>query len=92
MSQAGSKGNTSFMDRFLEDAHDTHRPVSLYLVSGFQLKGEVVGFDQGTVLFKHRDTHQLVMRQAIATLYPLPESKGTVDEWWTSYLATAEGE
>ncbi len=81
-------GGASLADRFLEDARDTHRQVSLYLISGFQLKGEVLEFDEGTVLFKHRDAHQMVMRPAVASMYPLPAPKGDADEWWRGYAPT----
>ena len=40
-----TQGAASIMDRFLEDSRATGRQVSLYLVSGYQLKGQVVEFD-----------------------------------------------
>ena len=69
-------------DRFLNDAHESQQRVSLYLVSGFQLKGEVVEFDEETILFRRKDGHQLVMRSAVAVMYPLARSKGGIDDWW----------
>ncbi len=52
MSKTTTKKTISLGNRFLEDARDTHRRVSLYLVNGFQLKGEVVTFDEETILFR----------------------------------------
>ena len=85
MSERPAKGSKTLADRFLQDSRDTHRPVSVYLVSGFQLKGEVVEFDDETILFKHKDVHQLIMRLAVAGMYPVSNSRQDVDEWWRSY-------
>ena len=79
--------SASLADRLLEEARSNRRSVSLYLVSGFQLKGEVVEFDKSTVLFKHKDTYQLVMRSAIATMYPVPGPKADTDAWWRGYVS-----
>lgn len=88
MSEIRDEGSPSITDRFLKDARDTHQTVSLYLASGFQLKGEIIDFDKDTLLFKHKNVYQLVMRAAVATMYPAPNPKGGVDEWWRSYAPT----
>ena len=81
------KGRTKTLaERFLSDAREARRPVSVYLLSGFQLKGEVVEYDEAAILFKHRGVHQLVMRPAVANMYPLGGSNGQVDEWWSEYV------
>ena len=87
MSVAKGEETASLADRLLKDARDHHLLVSLYLVSGFQLKGEVMEFDKDTLLFKHKDVYHLVMRPAIATMYPVPAAKGDGDEWWRSYAS-----
>ena len=92
MSETRNEEGRSLADRLLEDARDNHRPVSIYLVSGFQLKGEVMEFDKDTVLFKLKDVCQLVMRSAVATMYPLPGAKGDADGWWRSYISAAAEE
>jgi len=89
MSDTRKKQSTTLAERFLNDARATHWPVSLYLVSGFQLKGKIVEFDQETILFNHKNVHQLVMRSAIASMYPVPDSKQGADEWWRSYAPAA---
>ena len=72
--------------RLLTEMRDTRRAVSLYLVNGFQLKGEILEFDGETILFKLKGAHQLVMRSAVATMYPLPgSSQESGDEWWRAY-------
>ena len=63
---------------------DSQSKISIYLVSGFQLKGEVVQADPDAILFKHRGVHQLVMRSAVATMYPVGQHGQDGAEWWRS--------
>jgi len=85
MPQHTTNESVSLAEQFLADMLDRHQPLSVYLVNGFQFKGEVVAFDEETVLFKHKDVHQLIMRAAVATMYPLAGSQGDASEWWRSY-------
>jgi RNA chaperone Hfq len=86
-----NKGNT-LASRLLQEARDSHWTMSVYLVSGFQLKGEVVEFDEEAILFNHKSVHQLVMRSGIASMYPLSSSNRDANEWWRSDVSTlAEG-
>ena len=81
-----------FADRFLQEARDSQMSVSLYLVNGFQLKGEIIDFDAQSILFKHKNICQIVTRSAVASMYPLPKSKGYTDNWWRQYTSTSEAE
>ena len=74
----------TLVDRFLVDMRDTQSTISIYLVSGFQLKGEVVHADSDSILFSHRGVHQLVMRSAVATMYPVGQQGQDGVEWWRS--------
>ena len=85
MAQTRSRKSPSMADRLLEDMHRTRGAVSIYLVSGFQLKGEIVEFDAEAILLKVKEAHQLVMRSAVASMYPLAASKTGDDGWWRSY-------
>ena len=89
MSDKQANGSKTIADRFLKDARDNHRTASLYLTSGFQLKGEIVDFDREAILFKHRSVHQLVMRSAVATMSPVLDSKQPADGWWREYAPVA---
>ncbi len=89
MKAAGDSQYTALADRFLKDARDAGQPVSMYLVSGFQLKGEIVEFDEAAILFRHKGMHQLVMRPAVANMYQLPSSKEDTDRWWKSLVSSA---
>ena len=91
MSQSKTKETATIADRFLKDTHDSHKPVSLYLVNGFQLKGEIQEFDEETILFKHKGVHQLIMRSAVAGMYLLPDPKGGTVEWWREYTSNPSG-
>ena len=92
MSDAQANGSTTIADRFLKDARDHHRTASLYLTSGFQLKGKIVDFDRETILFNHKNVHQLVMRSAVTTMFPVSDSKQSADGWWREYAPIALGE
>ena len=79
-------------DRFLQDARNSRKSVSLYLVSGYQLKGEVVEFDAKSILFKHKDTCQIVVRSAVTSMYPLLKSKEDAASWWRQYTSEESGD
>ena len=85
MANDGVTEGLTIAERFLHDASADRRTVSLYLVSGYQLKGEVISFDQESILFKHRGTHQLVLRSAVATMYPGKDGEAAAP-WWESYV------
>ncbi len=92
MSKHATNDATTIANRFLTDVCETHEQVSMYLVSGFQLKGEVTAFDDDTILFKRKNMHQIVMRSAVAVMYPLSRSKEAPGEWWRNYDQAAPGE
>ena len=71
MTTKGKSRKTKIVDRFLTEMRDGKVTASLYLVSGYQLKGEVLEFDEEAVLFSHKGTPQIVMRAAVSTMYPL---------------------
>ncbi len=85
----GGKKGTKLADGLLARLRDSGQAASLYLVNGFQMKGEVVEFDDESVLFRHKGVHQLVMRSAVASMYPISRSSQGEDEWWRA-LAPAE--
>ena len=89
MSDTQANESKTIADRFLKNARDNHRTASLYLTSGFQLKGQIVDFDREAILFNHKSVHQLVMRSAVATMFPVPDSKQSADEWWGEYTPVA---
>ena len=79
----------NLVDRLLVDMHQEQQTMSVYLVNGFQLKGTVLSFDDEAILFKLKDAYQLVMRSAVASMYPVSSSNGSHKEWWRSYVTEA---
>ena len=56
-------------DPFLNQLRKEHIPVSIYLVNGIKLQGQVESFDQYVVLLKNTVT-QMVYKHAISTVVP----------------------
>jgi host factor-I protein len=56
-------------DPFLNTLRREHVPVSIYLVNGIKLQGQVESFDQYVVLLKNTVT-QMVYKHAISTVVP----------------------
>lgn len=63
-----SKGQ-SLQDPFLNALRKDRVPVSIYLVNGIKLQGQVEAFDQFVVLLKN-SISQLVYKHAISTVVP----------------------
>lgn len=63
-----SKGH-SLQDPFLNALRKERVPVSIYLVNGIKLQGQVESFDQFVVLLKN-SVSQMVYKHAISTVVP----------------------
>lgn len=63
-----SKGH-SLQDPFLNALRKERIPVSIYLVNGIKLQGQVESFDQFVILLKN-SISQLVYKHAISTIVP----------------------
>ena len=63
-----SKGH-SLQDPFLNALRKERIPVSIYLVNGIKLQGQVESFDQFVLLLKN-SVSQLVYKHAISTIVP----------------------
>lgn len=78
-----AKGH-SLQDPFLNTLRKERIPVSIYLVNGIKLQGQVESFDQFVVLLKNQ-VSQMVYKHAISTVVPsrsvrLPSQQGDEDE------------
>jgi host factor-I protein len=76
-----AKGQT-LQDPFLNLLRKEKVPVSIYLVNGIKLQGQVDSFDQFVVLLKN-SVNQMVYKHAISTVVPsrnvrlpLPDAEG----------------
>ncbi len=56
-------------DPFLNTLRREHIPVSIYLVNGIKLQGQIESFDQYVVLLRNTVT-QMVYKHAISTIVP----------------------
>lgn len=63
-----SKGQ-SLQDPFLNTLRKEHVPVSIFLVNGIKLQGQIESFDQFVVLLKNT-VSQMVYKHAISTVVP----------------------
>ena len=63
-----SKGQL-LQDHFLNAIRKEHIPVSIYLVNGIKLQGQIEAFDQYVVLLRNTVT-QMVYKHAISTVVP----------------------
>lgn len=81
-----SKGQ-SLQDPFLNALRKDRIPVSIFLVNGIKLQGQIESFDQYVVLLKNT-VSQMVYKHAISTVVPTrnPRADGT-----TSGTATGAG-
>jgi len=56
-------------DPFLNILRREHVPVSIYLVNGIKLQGQIESFDQFVILLKN-SVSQMVYKHAISTIVP----------------------
>lgn len=70
-------------DPFLNALRKEHIPVSIYLVNGIKLQGNIDSFDQYVVLLRNTVT-QMVYKHAISTIVPAKAVTFRTDEEPTS--------
>lgn len=73
-----SKGQ-ALQDPYLNVLRKERIPVSIYLVNGIKLQGQVESFDQFVVLLKNA-VSQMVYKHAISTIVPARNVKLAVDD------------
>lgn len=56
---------------FLTQARKQNVPVTIFLMNGFQLRGNVTGFDSFTVVLNTDGKQQVIYKHAISTIVPL---------------------
>ena len=70
MSQKGQ----ALQDPFLNALRKEHIPVSIFLVNGIKLQGQIESFDQFVVLLKN-SVSQMIYKHAISTVVPSRQIK-----------------
>jgi len=63
-----SKGH-SLQDPFLNSLRKDRVPVSIFLVNGIKLQGQIESFDQYVIMLKNA-TSQMVYKHAVSTVVP----------------------
>lgn len=69
----------SLQDPFLNALRQEHISVSIYLVNGIKLQGQIESFDQYVVLLRNTVT-QMVYKHAISTIVPGREVKFSTNQ------------
>ncbi|ALA54924.1 RNA chaperone Hfq [Shouchella clausii] len=64
------KATVNIQDQFLNQLRKESIPVTVFLLNGFQLRGQVKGFDNFTVIVETEGRQQLVYKHAISTFAP----------------------
>jgi host factor-I protein len=60
----------ALQDVFLSAVHRTNNPVTMFLVNGVMLQGEIAAFDLFCLLLKRDNMVQLVYKHAVSTVQP----------------------
>lgn len=60
----------NFQDLLLTKLRHTRTSVTVFLVNGFQLRGQISGFDAFVVLLSSDGKQQMIYKHAISTIVP----------------------
>lgn len=64
------KNPINLQDVFLNQARKDHVQITVFLISGYQIKGLVKGFDPYTIVIDSDGKQQMIYKHAISTLIP----------------------
>lgn len=73
-----AKGQT-LQEPFLNALRKERVPVSIYLVNGIKLQGQIESFDQFVVLLRNA-VNQMVYKHAISTIVPARNIKSSIGQ------------
>lgn len=62
---------SKLQDAYLEKLQITKAPVTVYLVSGVQIRGRIIGNDNFTIVLDLEGKQQMLFKQMISTISPL---------------------
>jgi host factor-I protein len=65
-----AEGRATLQDRFLTAATRQSEPMTVFLVNGVMLQGEVLAFNRFSMLLGRRGQLQLVYKHAVSTMQP----------------------
>ncbi len=64
------KTQVNLQDVFLNQVRKDKQAITIFLVSGFQIRGLVTGFDNYTVVLDCDGKQELIYKHAISTIIP----------------------
>jgi len=64
------KNALNLQDIFLNDVRKDHVSIVVFLISGYQIKGYVKGFDNYTIVLDSDGKQQMIYKHAISTIIP----------------------
>lgn len=64
------KNNVKMQDVFLNEVRKNHIQITIFLISGYQIKGYVNGFDPFTIMIDSDGKQQLIYKHAVSTIVP----------------------
>lgn len=64
------KTQINLQDVFLNQVRKDKITITIFLVNGFQIKGQVTGFDSYTVVLDSEGKQQVIYKHAISTIVP----------------------
>jgi len=63
----------NLQDVFLNKARKDGIGITIFLVNGYQIKGQVKGFDNYTIILESDEKQQLIYKHAISTIIPMKQ-------------------
>lgn len=60
----------NIQDAFLNRARQDRVPVTVFMTNGFQMRGEIRGFDDYIVMVESDGKQQMIYKHAISTITP----------------------
>lgn len=66
-----AKGPFNLQDNFLNQIRKENMLTTIFLVNGYQIKGNIRSFDSFTILLDVDGKQQLVYKHAVSTIIPL---------------------
>ena len=62
--------STNLQDLFLLRVRRSRANVTIFLVNGYQLRGQITGFDSFVVVLMSENKQQVIYKHAISTIMP----------------------
>lgn len=66
-----NKQQVNIQDTFLNHVRKEKIPVIVYLVNGFQIRGQVRAFDNFTIVVEAEGKQQMIYKHAVSTFIPI---------------------